>query len=221
MSNLDMGRRRLLKMFGLSATATTAAILQADPVLAATLGHDERTGVSPATYQAPKGLAQNTAAKQTALDWIGANEAAITKLSDDVWQHAELSLREWKSSLATASLLKANDFTVTWGSAGFPTAFVATYGTEGPVIGFNAEYDALPGLSQKKGAASHDPLVHHYDAYGPTSRRPPSSCSAARARNSSSARPTRPRRASTTAWTPSWAGTRSTSRCRSGTPSAP
>ncbi|MEU3979292.1 amidohydrolase [Streptomyces sp. NPDC026672] len=168
MNDLTVGRRRLLKMFGLSATATTAAILQADPVLAATLGYDERTGVSPATYQAPGGLAKDTPAKRTALDWIGANERAITGLSDDIWQHAELSLREWKSSLATAALLKANGFTVEWGSAGFPTAFVATYGTGGPVLGFNAEYDALPGLSQKKGVSTHDPLVYNYDAYGPS-----------------------------------------------------
>ncbi|MGW0297157.1 peptidase dimerization domain-containing protein [Streptomyces anthocyanicus] len=162
------GRRRLLKMFGLGATATTAAILQADPVLAATLGYDEKTGVSPTAYRAPKGLAKNTPAKQTALGWIDANEGTITGLSDDVWKHAELSLREWKSSLATANLLKANGFTIEWGPAGFPTAFVATYGNGGPVLGFNAEYDALPGLSQKKGVAEHDPLIYNYDAYGPT-----------------------------------------------------
>ena len=112
-------------------------------MLAATLGYDEKTGVSPTTYKAPKDLAQNTAAKQTALGWIDANESAITKLNDDVWQYAELSLREWKSSQATANLLKANGFTIEWGSAGFPTAFVATYGNGGPVLGFNAEYDAL------------------------------------------------------------------------------
>ncbi|GGJ29483.1 hypothetical protein [Streptomyces brasiliensis] len=47
MNDFHPGRRRLLKMFGLGATATTAAILQADPVLAATLGYDEKTGVSP------------------------------------------------------------------------------------------------------------------------------------------------------------------------------
>ncbi|MFC8712217.1 MULTISPECIES: amidohydrolase [unclassified Streptomyces] len=166
--DLHPGRRRLLKMFGLGATATTAALLQADPVLAATLGYDEKTGVSPVTYRAPKGLARNTAAKQTALGWIGANQGAVTRLNDDVWKYAELSLREWKSSLATANLLKANGFTVEWGSAGFPTAFVATYGNGGPVLGFNAEYDALPGLSQKKGVAGHDPLVYNYDAYGPS-----------------------------------------------------
>ncbi|MEU3855317.1 amidohydrolase [Streptomyces sp. NPDC029554] len=168
MNEVNAGRRRLLKMFGLSATATTAAVLQADPVLAATLGHDEKAGISPTTYRAPRGLAKDTAAKRTALEWIGANEAAIVRLSDEIWQHAELSLREWKSSLATAKLLQANGFTIEWGSAGFPTAFVASYGNEGPVIGFNAEYDALPGLSQKKGVATHDPLVYNYDAYGPT-----------------------------------------------------
>lgn len=168
MNDLTVGRRRLLKMFGLSATATTAAILQADPVLAATLGHDERTGVSPATYQAPTGLAADTDAKKAALGWIDANQKAVTALSDEVWKHAELSLREWKSSLAHAELLKANGFTVQWGAGGFPTAFVATYGQGGPVLGFNAEYDALPGLSQKKGVSSHDPLVYHHDAYGPT-----------------------------------------------------
>ncbi|MFB7493388.1 hypothetical protein ACFC09_01565 [Streptomyces sp. NPDC056161] len=56
---------------------------------------------------------------------------------------------------------------VKWGAAGFPTAFVATYGTEAPVIGFDAGYDALPGPSQKKGATVHDPLVYNYDVYGP------------------------------------------------------
>ncbi|MGW7541137.1 amidohydrolase [Streptomyces sp. NPDC054770] len=171
MTDVTMGRRRLLKMFGLSATATTAAVLQADPVLAATLGYDERTGVSPADYRAPTGLAEDTEAKRTALGWIGTHEGAITRLSDEVWEHAELSLREWNSSLATARLLKANGFDITWGAGGFPTAFVATCGNGGPggpVLGFNAEYDALPGLSQKKGAGSHDPLAYNYDAYGPS-----------------------------------------------------
>ncbi|MFJ6659852.1 peptidase dimerization domain-containing protein [Streptomyces sp. NPDC091377] len=168
MTDPTLGRRRLLKMFGVSATASTAAVLQADPVLAATLGHDEMTGVYAAEYRAPTGLAGNTDAKRTALAWIDTNRAALTGLSDAVWRHAELSLREWRSSLATAALLKANGFTIEWGAAGFPTAFVATYGSGGPVIGFNAEYDALPGLSQRKGGTTHDPLVYNYDAYGPT-----------------------------------------------------
>lgn len=165
---MNLGRRRLLQTFGLGATATTAAILQADPVLAATLGYDEKAGVLPATYSAPTGLAKDTPSKETALGWISGNQGKIIGLSDEVWKHAELSLREWKSSLATARLLEAHGFTVEWGYAGFPTAFVATYGNGGPVLGFNAEYDALPSLSQHKGTSTHSPLQYNYDAYGPT-----------------------------------------------------
>ncbi|MCM4084265.1 peptidase dimerization domain-containing protein [Paractinoplanes hotanensis] len=161
-------RRRVLKMFGLSATATTAAIAAADPVLAATLGYDERVGFDPVGYRAAAGLATSTPAKETALAWVAANSAALTGLSDRIWDFAELSLREWKSSLATAELLGRHGFRISWGAAGLPAAFVATYGSGGPVLGFNAEYDALPGLSQRRGVGQHDPLDYHYDAYGPT-----------------------------------------------------
>ncbi|TDC39672.1 amidohydrolase [Micromonospora sp. 15K316] len=163
-----MNRRRLMKLFGLGAGASAATMLAADPVLGATIGYDESVGFDPTTYRAPSGLAQDNPAKSTALGWIGRNASAITGLGDQVWRHAELSLREWRSSLAHAELLRSHGFTIEWGSAGFPAAFVATYGSGGPVLGFNAEYDALPGLSQKSGAVTHDPLVYNYDAYGPT-----------------------------------------------------
>jgi aminobenzoyl-glutamate utilization protein B len=167
-SDYEIGRRRLLKTFGLTAAAGTAAMMSADPVLGATLGYDERVGVHPDTYQAPVSVAQDSDAKSTALAWIGANSAEIIQLNDTVWKYAELSLREWNSSLAVAALLKKYGFSIEWGPAGFPAAFVATYGSGGPVIGFNAEYDALPGLSQKQGVSHHDPLVYNQDAYAPT-----------------------------------------------------
>ncbi|GAA3437731.1 hypothetical protein [Kutzneria kofuensis] len=149
MSSYEIGRRRLLQGFGLTAAASTAAIAAADPVLGATLAYDEKAGVSPATYQAPTGLARDGDAKSTALAWIGSHADEITGLGDRIWQYAELSLREWQSSLAVASLLTKYGFTVQWGAGGFPAAFVATYGSGGPVIGFNAEYDALPGCPRK------------------------------------------------------------------------
>src|SRR5205823_10221355 len=43
------------------------------------------------------------------------------------------------------------------GMAGMPTAFVATAGTGEPVVAILAEYDALPGLSQKAGEPRKDP----------------------------------------------------------------
>lgn len=44
--------------------------------------------------------------------------------------------------------LGAEGFEVQSGIAGMPTAFVATYGSGGPVIGILAEFDALPGINQ-------------------------------------------------------------------------
>ena len=70
--------------------------------------------------------------------------AANTK----IWTWAETSLEESKSSLELQQLLKSNGFEVRSGIAGMPTAFVASYGSGKPVIGFLAEFDALPGVSQ-------------------------------------------------------------------------
>ncbi|MEV3985416.1 hypothetical protein [Nonomuraea sp. NPDC049758] len=89
----------------------------------------------------------------TAAGWIAGNAAALTGLADRIWAYAEPSLREWRSAAATAALLRAHGFTIAWGTAGLPAAFVATHGDRGPVLGFNVEYDALPGLSQRAGTA--------------------------------------------------------------------
>ncbi|WP_394619691.1 amidohydrolase [Lentzea sp. JNUCC 0626] len=164
----QLNRRKVLQAFGAAGAASAAAMYAADPVLGATLGYDESIGVDPATYAAPTGIAKDSAGKTTALNWLRDHGGEVTGLSDRIWQHAELSLREWNSAWDSAELLKRHGFTIEWGTGGFPAAFTATYGSGKPVLGFNAEYDALPGLSQKKGVATHDPLVYNYDAYGPT-----------------------------------------------------
>ena len=49
--------------------------------------------------------------------------------------------------------MKENDFDIETDIAGHATGFIATYdsGQEGPVIGYLAEYDALPGLGHACG----------------------------------------------------------------------
>jgi len=59
-------------------------------------------------------------------------------------------LVEFKSSSLLAEELERHGFRVERGIADMPTAFVATWGEGKPVIGIMGEYDALPGLSQKK-----------------------------------------------------------------------
>lgn len=66
----------------------------------------------------------------------------------DIWSYAELGFLETQSTERLQSELRKAGFTVTTGVSEMPTAFLATYGNGGPVIGILAEFDALPGLSQ-------------------------------------------------------------------------
>ena len=76
----------------------------------------------------------------------------ITKMketADDIFCHPELSMQETYSSRRLAGFLESEGFEVCWGTGGFETAFTAEWGSGRPVIGFLAEYDALPGLAQE------------------------------------------------------------------------
>lgn len=87
--------------------------------------------------------------KNNAFKWIDNNQGLIVKISDSIWNYAELGLVEYKSSKLLDNTLERHGFKVEMGVAGMPTAFVATWGNGSPVIGVMGEYDALPGLSQK------------------------------------------------------------------------
>ena len=87
--------------------------------------------------------------KPTVLNWIDQHSNELVKLSDHIWNLAEVGLKEDKSAEALIAMAKANGFTVQEGVAGMPSAFVASFGSGHPVIAILGEYDALPGLSQK------------------------------------------------------------------------
>lgn len=70
-------------------------------------------------------------------------------LQKEIHGFAEVGYHEYRSSEALCAHLEENGFSVERGVASLPTAFVASFGSGGPVIGFLAEYDALPGLAQK------------------------------------------------------------------------
>ena len=88
--------------------------------------------------------------KEYALSWIEDNKERIIKISDEIWSYAELGLIEYKSSALLITELEKHDFKIERGVAGMPTAFIASYGESKPIIAIMGEYDALPGLSQKK-----------------------------------------------------------------------
>ncbi|RJS83954.1 amidohydrolase [Candidatus Bathyarchaeota archaeon] len=88
--------------------------------------------------------------KEYAISWIDSNRDRIVKISDEIWRFAELGLLEHKSSSLLISELEKHGFRVEREVASMPTAFIASYGNSKPVIAVLGEYDALPGLSQKK-----------------------------------------------------------------------
>lgn len=90
--------------------------------------------------------------------WLEENKQEFYAVADEIWANPELGLEEYRAFGLITGLLKKYGFQVESGQGGMPTAFVATYGTGRPVIGINAEYDCLPGLSQKCDVSHPDPV---------------------------------------------------------------
>ena len=102
--------------------------------------------------------------KKAIINSIEEKKEKLIEISDNIWEAAETSLEEFKSSKYLSDYAEQNGFSVERGVAGMPTAFVARYGSGRPVIGIMGEFDANAGISQKKqptketlleGAAGH------------------------------------------------------------------
>ena len=89
------------------------------------------------------------ATQQTALADVDARSGELKTVNKSIWEFAEVGLQEHKSSKLLVDKLRKNGFEVKHGVSDMPTAFVASYGSGKPIIGILAEYDALPGMSQK------------------------------------------------------------------------
>lgn len=95
----------------------------------------------PAAKLRPSQEAAIADVESRAQEWLDVNQA--------IWNFAEVGLEEHRSAALLVEKLKGAGFDVKTGVAKMPTAFVASYGSGRPIIGILAEYDALPGLSQK------------------------------------------------------------------------
>ena len=83
------------------------------------------------------------------LNSIDENKNNYSEIAQQIWSYAEMGYQEAESSALLQKTLKDEGFKIEKGVAEIPTAFVATFGSSGPVIAFLGEFDALPGLSQK------------------------------------------------------------------------
>ena len=97
--------------------------------------------------------------KQSIYDYIEEKGPVLFDLSDRIWEFAELSMLEFRSTDAYCELMEKEGFQVERNLCGIPTAFSGAFGSGRPVIGILGEFDALSGLSQAAGATQQQPLI--------------------------------------------------------------
>ena len=103
--------------------------------------------------------------QQSAVADVDARRSELSEINKAIWEFAEVGLEERLSSALLVDKLKAAGFQVRVGVSDMPTAFVAEFGSGKPIIGILAEYDALPGLSQKI-SPERDPLTVDAPGHG-------------------------------------------------------
>lgn len=87
--------------------------------------------------------------QQRALEAVERIQPGMSVFHQEIWGYAEPAWREYRSAAAYVRMLRQEGFEVEEGSGGMPTAFMASWGDSGPVVGLFAEYDASPGTSQE------------------------------------------------------------------------
>ena len=87
--------------------------------------------------------------KDKIIKILDSQQASYANIAGQIWNWAEVGYQEVKSSNLLKETLAKEGFRITDGVADIPTAFVAEYGSGAPIITILAEFDALPGISQK------------------------------------------------------------------------
>ncbi len=104
--------------------------------------------------------------KQEALNKVESMSTFTRQMVDMIFSFSELGFQEIETSAYITSILRENDFEVTEGVSGMPTAWVARWGSGHPVIAFGSDIDCIPKASQKPGVAYHDPIVEGAPGHG-------------------------------------------------------
>jgi aminobenzoyl-glutamate utilization protein B len=104
--------------------------------------------------------------KKEAVAGVDARHVLTQQMVDQVFSFGELGFQEFETSKYLTGILEQNGFQVQRGVAGIPTAWVASYGSGKPVIGFITDIDCIPKASQKPGVAYHDPIIPGAPGHG-------------------------------------------------------
>jgi len=97
---------------------------------------------------------------------VDAKAADYTALSDRIWAVPELAFEEHRSVAEQIAMLEREGFRIKKNVGGMATAFIAEYGSSGPIVGILGEFDALPDLAQVSGMTEHKPTTKGAPGHG-------------------------------------------------------
>ncbi|MCL6265988.1 hypothetical protein [Flagellimonas myxillae] len=89
--------------------------------------------------------------KEDTSNYLDQIKDELYATSDSIWEYSEPSFGEHRTVELLKTRLTQAGFTIEHAVAGFETMFIASYGSEGPVIGILAEADADSPLIHRKG----------------------------------------------------------------------
>src|SRR5262245_29459213 len=76
-----------------------------------------------------------------------------------IFYYGELGMQEFRTAELLTAALERGGFEITRELSGFPTGFMARFGSGAPVIALHCEFDGNPGNSQVPGVAERREIV--------------------------------------------------------------
>jgi len=117
----------------------------------------------------PADDARLSALKTQAARMIDSMSTFTQQMVDQIFSFAELGFQEEETSKYLTGILEKSGFTVTRGTAGIPTAWVAVWRSSAgakPVISLGSDIDDIPQASNKPGVGYRDPLIAGAPGHG-------------------------------------------------------
>ncbi len=133
-------------------------------VLAATVFFDTNAAAQQARKQGADPRLERL--KVEALSKVAARGELVQQIIDHVFSFGELGMQEFETSKYLTGVLEQHGFKVERGTAGMPTAWVATWGSGKPVIALGSDIDGIPQSNQKPGVGYRDPVVTQAPGHG-------------------------------------------------------
>jgi aminobenzoyl-glutamate utilization protein B len=107
--------------------------------------------------------------KQEATRMVDSMSTFTQQMVDMLFSFGELGFQEVESSRYLMDVLEKNGFKVERGTAGIPTAWIATWTSPAgakPVISLGSDIDDIPQASQKPGVGYYDPMIKGAPGHG-------------------------------------------------------